>query len=813
MSLRDCLQQGILNKALTATQAEKVSLVRDRLLGKGMSENEADSAALNIIKSEILDKAKTKIIDLKTKDKLSSYLSEAKTSKDRLKRFIHLMTEDPSGRTQYGDIGASIHAKAKGLYASYVLDMEPVVEFMTNKLSSVSRAERVAYDLELRKAMHGEPTSPEFSKMAESIRTADSRLLADLADTGVHVKSLTNWTPRMGWSARAIRREGIEGFVNYMYDRRPLTGMAGYAGKELTAEEHKAVLREIAHDILTNGEIDTVSTKALKASPVEQKERIINFVNAQAEHEALMKFGKGGDLFEDTIKYFNRMSRKVANYQTFGPKPEQTFAEFAKAIEVERAAEGKGTKLLSINPGVSLETLYKVSSGRMDSGSRLMTDLLGGLSGFVKSALLGKVLISSLSDAVRVSLRAQLHGLDVGKVFGKGLKNLFLPNGPIDQQAAYRAGMIITSALDRVSAAAKYDNLTTAGEFSKAGHQAMAWVLRIQGFHRWMDAWEKAYFEELTNNVAKEVSGGTVSPKFKAILTDHGITDTDVATLKSAISQDKGGPLLDFRKIEDKGLQRKLLTALIEARDEALSQPTAAVRALTTQGGSLGTLHGFFAAQAGFLKNFMISSTIMDINTVLFHPALDSSLSKAAYAAKMLVGTTLVGMVSEQITQLAMGRDMMDWSDPELMLKGYARGGGFAFFGDVVGKVLRKQQTADTTVATAFGPVAGIVFNALSAAGMISNDVRRKLEGKDAKLDDTFVKTIRQLVPGQNVWYMALALERYVFDNLRRFTDQDYEKHTRERAKRLRKQTGQEEWWQSGESAPSRLPEVAQNPD
>jgi hypothetical protein len=82
-------------------------------------------------------------------------------------------------------------------------------------------------------------------------------------------------------------------------------------------------------------------------------------------------------------------------------------------------------------------------------------------------------------------------------------------------------------------------------------------------------------------------------------------------------------------------------------------------------------------------------------------------------------------------------------------------------------------------------------------------DVRR-----NPKAAQNLFAAARQNVPGQNLFYIRLAVDRLLADQIQSHIDPNYTQSWRT-MERTSHKAGQEYWWAPGETAPERAPDMA----
>ena len=103
------------------------------------------------------------------------------------------------------------------------------------------------------------------------------------------------------------------------------------------------------------------------------------------------------------------------------------------------------------------------------------------------------------------------------------------------------------------------------------------------------------------------------------------------------------------------------------------------------------------------------------------------------------------------------------------------------------------------------GPVIGFAADTIDLTIM---NMYQAYQGKDTRFGSELVKYVKRYMPGSSLWYWRTAVERNIFDTLQMMVDpKTHNDFTRLRRKRAR-DFGQSYWWDLGERAPSRAPDL-----
>jgi hypothetical protein len=186
--------------------------------------------------------------------------------------------------------------------------------------------------------------------------------------------------------------------------------------------------------------------------------------------------------------------------------------------------------------------------------------------------------------------------------------------------------------------------------------------------------------------------------------------------------------------------------------------------------------------------------------------SLPDNVGKAAYAAKMVGATTLMGALSIQLNALATGKDPQDMSTQKFWWASLLKGGSFGIYGDFLfGQTAKYGQGIAEVI---MGPSASFMVTPFRVALEEAAYARDIAAGEIAKEPDSAAKMLRwarPLIPGSTLWYTKGAFDHLIFHDLQEMANPGY---LRRMQGRIKKETGQKFWWEPGESVPDRLPDL-----
>lgn len=315
------------------------------------------------------------------------------------------------------------------------------------------------------------------------------------------------------------------------------------------------------------------------------------------------------------------------------------------------------------------------------------------------------------------------------------------------------------------------------------------------------------------NLVRQHGSLGKIAADDGRILKSKGITEYDWSIWRLAEQEDWGNGnttmltpesimRIPNEKLEAFGnpervkfeAMRKLLATVSEEIDMAVISPGARERMIAGAGMQRGTVSGELWRSLFLFKSFPISVMMRHWSRAMGMP---SAGGRAAYLATFLASTTILGAISQQISDLIAGknpREAFGEKAPQFWLNALLKGGGLGLYGDFL--LSDHTRYGSGALASMLGPVAGLVDDAIKLAqGVPLNAV----EGKPEQTGGDTVKFVKGLIPGQNLWYTKAVLDHMIFNQMQEYFSPGY---LRRMEKRSKKEFNQTYWWRPQDRLP-----------
>ncbi|OUL17298.1 hypothetical protein B0X78_00260 [bacterium AM6] len=291
-----------------------------------------------------------------------------------------------------------------------------------------------------------------------------------------------------------------------------------------------------------------------------------------------------------------------------------------------------------------------------------------------------------------------------------------------------------------------------------------------------------------------------------------GVTESDWKIWQQAPAQDgmltkDGIRAVDASEADVNRATARLLGYLDSEARTAILAPDLTTRASLQQGTKAGTWGGEVLRSLMLFKSFPLAIVDKHLRRLRNIP---TTQGKVAYSAAMLTSLQLFGAVALQLKDMRDGKDPRDMTTGKFWLAAAAQGGGLGIFGDILytgmGGDSRGGQANWTSM---LGPVFGTAMDGFSIARKGAGWAIADENKADDKLDDLGAESLRFVkgnTPFINLWYLRGATDHMVFHDLQEQLSPGYLRRMRRRAQ---KDWDQQYWWEPGEAAPDRAPNIA----
>lgn len=656
----------------------------------------------------------------------------------------------------------------------------------------------------------------EFKKIAEQLRQRFNR-------AGGDVGQLDDWGLPHHHSQARVAEAGKAAWVDAILPRLDRARYLREDGTLMDDAELRTFLGEAWLTIATGGvnklEPGRPSGSGMRANRGNEG-RQIHFKDADSYLDYQAQFGERS-LYEVIVGHISGVSKDIALVETMGPNPDAAFrllrdqavADLTLADPVNVGAHEKAA--------IGTENLYNFVAGRtLPVASRRLAETFDTLRNWLTASRLGSAVITSFSDDATMYLTARVNHLPALKLLANELAALNVANRQ-ERRMALRAGLGLNTLLSSLN---RWGNDTMASSFTS---RVAGTVLRASGLNALTDARRRAFGVTMMSSIGQVTRDFATLADLDAsdlrILKSKGITDQDWTVWKAAQPEDWGGgndtmltPEAIYR-VSDADLlaagianpraareaaATRLLGTVLEETDVAVIEPGAKERTMMLTNLQRGTWKGELTRSFFLFKSFPIAMIARHWSRSMSMP---TGTGKAAYLATLMAGTTVLGMASMQVNELLNGKDPRNMNPAEKggvknWMAAMLKGGSLGLYGDFL--FSESSQFGQSPFAAALGPVAGLAEDALK---LTQGNVMEAAQGKDTNVGAELVRFGRSNTPGANLWYAKAGLDRLVFHQLQEHFSPGYLRQMKRRAER---EFGQSYWWEPGELAPDRAPDM-----
>ncbi|EHY7463978.1 hypothetical protein K4060_001657 [Salmonella enterica] len=632
-------------------------------------------------------------------------------------------------------------------------------------------------------------------------------------DAGGDIGYLENWGIPQHHSMEKVGRATREQWVSDVIGKLDRKYYIKEDGQLMSDAEVTAFLGEAYNTIATGG-LNKLSDSGMRLSGARANRgnasRQIHFKDADSYLEYQRQYGDRS-LWEVMVGHLEGISKDIALVETYGPNPDHVFRAILDEVTAETATVNPQRTGQVKRMANSTENLYNFISGKTQPiANPHIAQWSDNIRNWLVASRLGSALLASFSDLGTMYLSAKVTNLPMNQLFRNQLEAMD-PTNRTELARARRAGLAMESLLGSVNRWAM-DNMGP----SKARWAATA-VMRASGLTAWSDAHKRAYGVTMMGSLGEVVSR---SPDLRSldggdfrILKSKGITEQDFSVWKLADQEDwgKGNNTMltpeSIMRIPDDAVKhlgapervkfeamRKLLGAVTEEVDMAVITPGVREQVFTGSGIQRGTWKGELTRSVFLFKSFPISVVMRHWHRAMGMP---SAGGRAAYIATFIASTTLLGALSQQLNDMASGRNPREMAGKDaakFWLGALLKGGGLGLYGDFL--LSDHTRYGSGALASMLGPVAGLVDDVIKIGqGIPLNAV----EGKSEQTGGDLVKLGKGLTPGANIWYLKAALDHMIFNQMQEYFSPGYLRKMEQRSK---KEFNQTYWWRPQDVTP-----------
>ncbi|WP_261532603.1 hypothetical protein [Burkholderia multivorans] len=540
--------------------------------------------------------------------------------------------------------------------------------------------------------------------------------------------------------------------------------------------------------------------------------RVLHFRDADAHIQYNRQYGEGS-LLNALIDHVGGMAKNIALVERYGPNPTRNMK-----TQMQLTAVHDGTEMRTLEGGMtSIGAYWNYVTGTTNTPvNPALARKMETLRTTVSAVKLQGTVLAALGDVGTMFVTAGYNKVPFFKTLGTAAR-LMAP-GSKDFRAWLSSQGLIAESLEHGLNRWGTDNLATTW-----ARNLSAATMKFGGVTGWTDALRTAFQSHMMRGLAGigRTDWNSLTEWDRRALTRAGITADDWAVVNKAAPGKYGdAEYLTPDALYATGDARaadvvpKLLGMIREEGEFAVLNPDLRTKVIASA--TPGTVTGELKKSFMQFKSFpmaMISrhwGRIGDMRRsgdfrVDGAPALANPM---AYAAALVVSTTLIGAISTQAKNLLAGKDPEPMFDDVKHAAGFwtrafSVGGGAGFAGDMLVAAFESADYGSLLGSAVGGPLLSTLFQPLRA---VSSNVQDAAQGKDTHVGADLLKIAQSNTPLVNLWFWKTVWNRLIWDNLAENLSPGV---TQRNINRSRNQYHNDFFWSPGTSGPQRAPDLA----
>lgn len=821
-NLHDCLQRAVDAGELDSIRADATKSEYEQLVerySQAMPRHQAEATAALHLKEAISRARRSRkhavLNQLQSMVRLQHLVS---TAEDPAIALRNLIEHSPDRKFT----GESVVSLRNALIRSINGGLNDVLRETGRNIVGNSRKPALLKDLV--RELHGEATgSARAAELAVAVKHQQKRMRQMFNAHGGDIGDLEDYGLPHSHDTQRLRKAGFDAWAaevaprldwHRMIDLRTAQPFAAPGGRP-NARREAEFLRDVYRGIVTRGWDDRAPSMAVggKALYNQRAEaRVLHFKDGSNWLEYNRAFGSS-DPFSAMIGGLHGLARDVAMMRVLGPNP-RLGLEYASQVAAKRAADLADwdmEKAVRKASALAKTMLAHVDGAANVAQSEGWARLLGNTRKVLTSIQLGSAVLSSVTDLQSIRVASSIMGMNGNNVLARAAK--LATSGAVRETAA-RLGYVADSLADAGSTAARFTGDVMAGEIAE---RLSGFTMRASGLSFWTDMNRTAFQMEFAGFLAENAGRdfASIDEPLRKALESRGIRPEDWDLLRAEdtiFRADNGATFLSpihwlenqetLPRAEAEGLAMRVQMLMEEEMEIAIPSASIEGQARVLGDSKPGTIVGEIARSTFMYKSFPVS---MMLNQYRRWQSIPTPWDRAKYAARMSVGLLLLGALAVQLKEVSKGNDPRPMTDQKFWLAALLQGGGVGIFGDFFAS--ETNRAGGGLAETVAGPVISL---ASSFARPVASNLARVANGQEPLLGRDIANFARYNTPvGSSLWYTRLAYDRMVADTLQSFLDPDAERQWRRAMRKREKDYGTSTWWNRGELAPDRLPDLA----
>lgn len=814
MSLRDCIAEAEAAGDVTPEQARYSRDLFDAIYDenvKTMGPEEADAAAgrqtFDRMKADAAHAKRVKILQaVKFQARAQDMLAypELRGTFRPGRALQALIEADNSSR------GVSLAYYQRGVEKELFAHMDNVLYEFRRTVTGGERNRATQLDL-VREAFGEDSKNPAARELAEAWKQTHELARQRANNAGMRIAKRADYGLPQHHDRRLIRDVSKDEWIKFTRDRLDIENMVdGRTGLPFNEDTIRAALSEVYDSIASDGLNDLIPGTTPRGRALHNRRtdsRFLKFKDAKSWSEYQERFGDP-DVFETMVDHLRNMARDITKLEVLGPNPDATISAL-RAYAQKKAAERSGNEALDKLQGdlVKFDNMWKLWDKGDTTANTQAALIMGGTRNIVSGALLGGAPITALSDFNTQRIAANFIGMPVTPLMSRVFREM--RQDADAAKFAARMGLVADSYIEVGTMNARYF-----GDHMQPGvtRRIAETVHRASGLTGFTRAGRQAFGLEFQGYLADEVGKrfDELHPGLQQVMEAEGISAADWDVIRATPLLDRDGAtflrILDVASRDDlprmyrEELAMKAMSMMERQMDQAV--PVATLRARATLGG--GTAKGTFVGEVvrgvAQFKSFPVTLWHQNLGRMW---AIADPKKRYAAIAGFVVSTTVMGAAILEAKQIAYGRDPRPMDDVNFWVAALLQGGGLGIVGDFLFSNINRYGSGFG--ATLAGPTAGLGTDTIN---LTLGNMLQLAQGEDTNFARELTDYVTRYTPGSSIWYLRLATERMLIDQIRLMTDPDARKSFRRRAQRWDRDYNQRSWWEQGDFLPERGPDL-----
>lgn len=822
MSLRRCIPEMLGDGRINEEQAGRMRSLFEELegdlstkFGRETAEAMASEEAIRRFESEAIHKRHQAALQIKAQQRIMADVRSFRGDSPSAAA-VALFTHD--SRAPY----ANVERRADMIEGQAHAMMAGLLERFSRNVGGQIRDRATLMNV-VREAF-GESTGDLAAKELAQAWTITADMLRNRFNAaGGGIGKLENWGMPQVHNMMAVRSAPFEEWRDFIAPLLDRQRMKDAGGNVMTPQQLELALRDTYETIRTDGWADRTAGSFAGAGKLANRRadhRFLMFKDADSWLAYSRRFGRptsamaeaidpDGPIFDAMIGHIRGMASDIALTETLGPNPAATVRWIKDGLMMEATgpSHAGGKRIKQAQKGIGqVDALYGEVSG---INNKIANETLANVASAVRSwqvaSKLGSATLSAISDVGFQHVTARFNGLNTAQIVANYGK-LLNPASRTDRRLAQRLWMVNETATRMATAQSRLSGEVVTGEMSKRLAEG---VMRLSGLNAWTQAGRWAFGMEFWSHITDQApkNWNNINKPFRKQLERYGFTARDWDSIRSTqLEETDAGQWLLPDNIADPSLAERLAMMIATETDYAV--PTASIRVTSAVNATFrkGTWLGELGRSVLLFKSFPITVLWMHGRRMVEQEAYNG----LKYAASLTIATTIMGAMATQLRNVASGKDVQDPTEDPLQFwgKAFAQGGGAGLMGDFISNQTNRYE--QSIAEWAAGPVfsTGQDLTRLAKAGVQEAGDSGEHTGKSAR---ALRRVIQGNTPGSSLWYLKLAFQREVLDQMQEQMDPDYW-DSFDRMEKRAQEDGAGFWWRPGETAPDRAPAVSASP-